>query len=92
MENKTAALLVLAVVASLVVTATAAYAMGRQTVTSGSTTYNSGYGYGISQTMMGGHGYGGYGGGMMGAWNGPSSMYQYMQQRSWYCWNASVIP
>ena len=88
MEKKTAALLVLVVAASLAVTATAAYAMGRQTLAAAGTGYNSGYGMGPS--MMGGNG--GFRGGLMGAWNGPSYTYQHMQECGSSCWNASAVP
>ena len=88
MEKKTAALLVLALVASIVVTA--AYAMGRQTAAAAGTGYNSNSGYGMGPSVMGGHG--GYRGGMTGLRNGPSYMYQYMQEHRSYCWNATAVP
>jgi len=86
MENKTAAILVLAVVATLIVTASGAYAMGRGGNSAvgpyAGTTYRSGMGpsmmggsAGYPGGMMGGHG-------MMGAWNGTSPMYHYMQNYS----------
>ncbi len=100
MENKTAALLVLA--AALVVGSTATYAMmGRQTT-------GTANGPGTGPSMMGGStGYaggmmGGYSGrsggmmgayGMMGAWNGTSSMYDHMQDMRGYMqhyWNATA--
>ena len=86
MENKTAAMLVLAIVASLVVTAGAAYAMGRQTSTTGGYTNGSSFRSGMGPSMMGGAS--GHWGGMMGAWNGTSPMYQRMS----YCWNATNVP
>ncbi len=65
MENTKAAILVLAIVASVAVTASATYAtMGRQTVATPA------YGYGTGQSMMGGSGYGG----MMGGYSGYSGM------------------
>ncbi|MDE1853840.1 MAG: hypothetical protein KGI38_08870 [Thaumarchaeota archaeon] len=90
MENKKAAILVLAIVAAVVVTASGAYAMGRQAPGAGSsypgTTYRSGMGpsmmggsAGYAGGMMGGHG-------MMGAWDSTGSMQQYM----WRYWNSSI--
>lgn len=67
MENNNAAILVLAIVAALVVTATGAYAMGRQTGylgNTGSSYPSSAYGSGFGPSMMGGST--GYRGGMMG--------------------------
>ncbi len=102
MENKTAAILVLAIAASMIVTASAAYAMGRQTTSTGSYASGTNFGYGMGRSMMGGlgnyqggmmGGYGGYHGGMMGAWNGTYPMYQYMQQEhARYCWNTTAAP
>ncbi len=69
MENKKAAILILAIVAAVIVTASGAYAMGRQTTTQTSSysgaTYPSGMGPGMMGTfggqanhhgMMGGYG------------------------------------
>ena len=87
MENKKAALLVLAVVAAVAVTAGGAYALGMQsTVAPG--TYD---GYGGGPSMMGGS-YG-YHGGMMGAYGQagyPQAMQGYMQQYIWDCWNSTA--
>ena len=103
MENKKATILVLAIVAAVIVTASGAYAMGRQAPGVGSsypsTTYRSGMGpsmmgglSGYTGGMMGGStGYaqGMMGGhGMMGAWNGTNSMQQYM----WHYWNSTSVP
>ncbi len=103
MENKNAVILVLAIVAALLIAASATYAMmGRQVVNTG----NANYGYGTGPSMMGrSAGYpggmmggytGGYGGmmgghGMMDDFNGTSSMYQYMQQTR-QCWNSTSTP
>ncbi len=99
MQNKTAAILILAVVASMLVTAGVAYAMGRQTTSTGNYAPGTNSGYGMGPSMMGGYGgyqggmMGGYHGGMMGAWNGTYPMYQNMQQgHTRYCWNATAVP
>ncbi len=100
MENKNAVILVLAIVAALLIAASATYAMvGRQVVNTG----NANNGYGTGPSMMGGlagysggmmGGYtGGYGGmmgghGMMDDFNGTSSMDQHMQQM-WQYWNST---
>ncbi len=94
MENTKAAILVLAIAAALIVTATGAYAMGR--VGNNTGTYpNTAYGAGMGPSMMGGsYGYAGGmmgGHGMMGAWNGTGSMHEYMEQ---YCpyYNSTAVP
>lgn len=93
MENKTAAILVLAIVAALVVTVSGAYAMGRQTPGVGSSYPYAGYASGMGGSfgypggMMGGYGAnGGYG--MMGEGNGQYSMWQYMS----HFWNSTSVP
>ncbi len=102
MKNKTAALLVLATAAALVVASTATYAMmGRQVASTPN-------GQGMGPSMMGrSNGYaggtmGGYSGrsggmmggyGMMGAWNGMNSMYDHMQDMRGYLqhhWNSTA--
>ena len=104
MENKKAAILVLAIVAAVAIAASGAYAMmGRQTAGPGSSYSNTTYRSGMGPSMMGGSfGYsggmmgrsGGYAGGMMGGygmmgtWNGTVSMRQYM----WHYWNATTVP
>ncbi len=95
MENKTAAILILAVVASVVVTAGAAYAMGRQNAFQASP-YGGFYGPGAGPSMMGGA-YA-YPGGMMGGYGmmgNPESMYSMhgcMQQYMWHYWNSTTVP
>ena len=90
MENKKAAILVLAIVAAVAVTAGGAYAMGRQVSGAGYANYSSGtnYGYRMGPGMMGG-----YAGGMMGGYQGMMgnngySMYQYME----HYWNSTSVP
>ncbi len=109
MENKTAAVLVLAVAASLIVAVSATYAMMGRQAAPFSSPYGSGTnGYRTGPSMMGGSaGYaggmmGGYAGtaggmmggrGMMGAWNGTSSMYEHMQDMRGYMeqyWNSTT--
>ncbi len=68
MENKKAAILVLAIAAALLIAASATYAMmSRQTQSTGSP-----YGSGTGPSMMGGSA--GYSGGMMGGYGGYSGM------------------
>jgi hypothetical protein len=109
MENKRVAILVLAIAAALVIASTATYAMmARQTSGTGNPYGSTTNGYGVGRSMMGGStGYaggmmggssgraggmmGGYG--MMGAWNGTSSMYERMQQMHDYMqqyWNSTA--
>jgi hypothetical protein len=94
MENKTAAILVLAIAAAVIVTASGAYAMSRQTAVQGNTYPSVAFGSGMGPWggsvghqggMMGdqgGHGM------MMGSWSGQQSMQQYM----WHYWNSTYSP
>lgn len=94
MENKKAAILVLAIVAAVAITASGAYAMGRQTGGTGYSYPSATQGPWTGLGMMGG--YGGYPGGMMGGYagypgmmgSGGYSMYQYMQ----HYWNSTSVP
>lgn len=96
MENKKAAVLVLAILAAVAITASGVYAMGRQAVGTGSSYPIAGYGSGVSPWMMGGSS--GQAGGMMGGYgmmrdvNGMGSMYQYMQQYMSRYWNSTYTP
>ena len=89
MENKKAAILVLAVLAAVVVTASGVYAATGGHSTVPASYPGAEYGYGMGASMMGG--YAGHGGmmggyGMMG--NGQYSMPQYM----WQWWNSTSAP
>ena len=94
MENKQAAIFVLAIVAAVAITATGAHAVGRQTSGVGSSP-GANYGYRAGPGMMGGSaghagwmmgGYGGYQEKMMG--DGGYSMYQQMEGY----WNSTSVP
>ncbi len=98
MENKKAAILVLAIVAAVIVTASGAYAMGRQ-ATSQAAPYTGAYPYGMGPGMMGGFGgpagyrggmMGGYG--MMGYWNGTGATQQCPRDYMWQYWNSTSAP
>ena len=80
MENKKAAILVLAIVAAVAITAGGAYAMGSQGVGNGYTYPSTAHGPQMGPGMMGGHG--GFQGvmGSAGHW-----MYQFMER----CWNST---
>jgi len=87
-ENKTAAILVLLLVAAVAITAGGVYAMGWQGGSGTGTA--SGYGMmggltGYRGGMMAGHG-------MMGSTNGPSGMLQYMKQYMERCLNSTWVP
>ena len=94
MENKKAAILVLAIAAAVAITASGVYAMGRQTGGTGYSNPSATYGSWMGSGMMGG--FGGHPGGMMGGYSGyPGmmgsgglSMYQYMQRY----WNSTSVP
>ena len=94
MENKKAAILVLAIAAAVAITASGAYAMGRQTGATGYSHPSTTFGSWMGPGMMGG--YGGQPGGMMGGYGGyPGmmgssgySLYQYMQHH----WNSTSVP
>ncbi len=95
MENKTAVIVVLVIVAALIVTASGAYAMGWQATSQG-TRPNTAYAEGMGPSMMGGFsGSTGYRGGMMGGYgmmgNGASSMQQMWQYMSHF-WNSTSSP
>jgi len=96
MENKKAVILVFAIAATVLITASWAYAtMSRQPVVNGGSYPSSAYGYGIGLSMMGGFG-GPYGGmmgsrGMMGTGYGQSMM-ENMQQYMWHYWNSTSAP
>lgn len=90
MENKKAAILVLAIAAAVAITAGGAYAMGRQTTNNFSPYAGTHYTSGMGSGMMGG-----YAGGMMGGYNGYSGMmgsgspmYQYIR----HYWNSTSVP
>lgn len=90
MENKKAAMLVLAIAAAVIIATGGVYAMaGGAAPRTGSPYSNAGREYGMGSSMMGG--YGGYRGGMMGGWNYPS-MWQYMQQFMDHLWNSTSFP
>jgi len=88
MENKTAAILVLAVVATLIVTASGAYAMGRGGNSAASpnpvTTERSGMG----PSLMGGSA--GSAGGMMGSGGRMGSAYGYLGVCMDRFWNSTA--
>lgn len=89
MENKTVAILVLAMVTAVVITAGAAYAMGRQNSGQTGNYPNQSYQRGMGPSMMGGaQGFRGMMGGywMMDQFNGtyPGGMCRY--------WNATSAP
>ena len=92
MENKNAAILVLAILAAVVITASATYAMmGKQAGGTGVPNPGATLGYGMGQSMMGGYSgsYGMMGGHwMMGAYGNHYGMYQYMRQY----WNSTSAP
>lgn len=86
MESKNAAILLLAVLAAAVITASATYAMtGRPAGTIGGPNPGPTYGYGIGPAMMGGYP-GSYG--MMGAYAYHYGVHQYTGQ----CWNSTLAP
>lgn len=94
MENKKAAILVLAMVAAVAITTGATYAMmDSQGTYAGAASPSTTYGSGMGPWMMGG--YSGRAGGMMGGYgmmgnaNGMSSMYQYMEQYMSRYWNST---
>lgn len=98
MEKK-GTMLVLAVAAAIILAASSAYAMGRQTPGVGSYHPNSS-GSGMGPSMMGGSSYrggmmggqgmmGGFG--MMGEVNDTSSM-STIRQHMYQCWNSTSIP
>lgn len=89
MENKKAAILVLAIVAAVAIAAGGAYAMGRPVTNTGYTYPNSGYRSGMGPSMMGG--YGGYSG-MMGNGYGMYSMHEYMHEYMGHYWNSTSVP
>lgn len=93
MENKKAAILVLAVVAAVAITAGGVYALGGQAGRTGYSVPGSSYGPWMGPGMTGR--YGGSPGGMMGGYGYPGMMgsgghwmYQYMQQY----WNSTSVP
>ncbi len=90
MENKKTAILVLAILAAVVVTASGVYAANPQNAGAGSPYSGASYRYGMGPSMMGG--YGGFPGGMMGGYgmmgNGQYWMQQYMSQY----WNSTSTP
>lgn len=108
MENKTAAILVVAMAVAALIAAGGVYAMvGRQAAVTGNAYPGTAYGSGVGPSMMGwSTGYaggmmGGYAGGpggmmggrgMMGDWNGTGSMYEYMQQYMQQYWNSTTVP
>lgn len=98
MENKTAAILVLAILGAVVATAGATYALtARQAPYSGSSYSGTTNGYGMGPGMMGGYsGYGwmmgGHGTMGSGYGYGPGSMWQYMQQYMARYWNSTSAP
>lgn len=95
MENKKAAILVLATAVALVIAAGGVYAMERPTANGGyAPVAYQGYGMmggfaGNAGGMMGG--YGGYAG-MMGNVNSTGSMYNYMRQYMSQYWNSTSAP
>ena len=76
MEKKTAAILMLALLGAVAVTAGGVYAMDRQSYSG----QNATYGHGMGPGMMGGRG--GSPGGMMGGGYAWSAMHEYMQNYS----------
>ena len=91
MENKKAAILVLAIVAAVMIAAGGAYAMTGRGIASYANSYPSTVHWsGMGPSMMGGSA--GYRGGMMGAGYGQSSMMEDMQQYMWHYWNSTSVP
>ena len=95
MENNKATILVLAIVAALIVTASGAYAMGRGG--DGVAGLNTGTNRsGMGPSMMGGGA--GYAGGMMGgngmmrSGSGIGSICAYMGECTDSCWNSASAP
>lgn len=100
MDNKRVAMVVLAVLAVVALTASGAYATGLRVAYPASTYPGAAYGCGVGPAVMGGHadhcgmtsGYTRYSGGMMGGYgmmgDGPYSMPQYM----WQWWNSTSAP
>jgi hypothetical protein len=93
LENKKAAILVLALVAAVVVTASGIYAMGARTTGQGYAGPITGIRSGMGPSMMSGSF--GRAGGMMGGYGmmgyGQSSM-QDMRESMWHYWNFTAAP
>ena len=85
MENKKAAVLVLAIAAAVMIATGGVYAMaGGAAPGTGSPYSNVGREYGMGSCMMGG--YGGFRGGMMGGWN-YAAMWHFLLRFLGNLWN-----
>lgn len=85
MENKKAAILVLAIVAAVAIAGSGVYAMGYRSGEAGDSYPSGPYGSWVGPGMMGG--FSGYHGGMTGGYGG-YLMHEYMQQY----WNSTSAP
>ena len=98
MENKKAAIIALAVAATLILTVNGVNAMMVRTTTATTNSYpNTTYRSGMGPVMMGGGSTAYRGGmmngyGMMGAGYSESSMMREMQQYMWHYWNSTSVP